>query len=377
MGRSPTGSIDKVGKYSYRLRRYIDGKRVTIKVITAKNKSEARKILNKYLSKNLKDIERGDITLKQCSNNFMESKKIELGISTYDDYLTMLNNHIIPYFKEKKLNQIYSGDITKFRGHLAQKKGKSGCLSNRTINKVLIFLHGILQDAVDDDRLLKNPVKLKKHKLDSESKNDFFTIEEMNLFLSNVNHEYVPFFLAAWHTAMRLGELIGLKWEDINWGKRTIRIKRSIYQKKGHIEKSPKTKSGDRIIYMTSTCQLMLHAHKSKSKVHSIKGYVFERHGNPYRKDGIVRSQVRQARRKSGLRDTLTFNSIRHGLITLMRGKFPDHIVKRWVGHSTNRYDVTDIYTHTTDEEMKHYADLLEELLNSKSTLETLKYAVQ
>ena len=98
MGRSPTGSIDKVGKYSYRLRRYIDGKRITIKVIKAKNKSEARKILNKYLSKNLKDIERGDITLKQYSNNHMESKKIELGIATYDDYLTMLNNHIIPYF---------------------------------------------------------------------------------------------------------------------------------------------------------------------------------------------------------------------------------------------------------------------------------------
>jgi integrase len=377
MGRSPIGSIDKVGKNSYRLRRYIDGKRITIKVITARNKSEARNILNKYLSKNLNDIERGNITLKQFSKNFMESKKIELGISTYDDYLNMVTKHIIPYFNERKLNQIYSGDITKFRGYLAQKKGKSGCLSNRTINKVLIFLHGIFQDAVDDDRILKNPVKLKKHKLDTESKNDFFTIEEMNLFLSKVTHEYVPFFFVAWHTAMRLGELVGLKWEDIDWGKRTIRIKRSIYQRKGHVEKSPKTKSGNRTVYLTPTCQLILHAHKAKSKVHSIKGYVFERNGNPFRKDGIVRSQMRQARRKAGLRDTLTFNSIRHGLITLMRGKFPDHIVKKWVGHSTNRYNVTDIYTHTTDEEIKQYADMLDELLNSKSNLETLKYAVQ
>ncbi|KPJ80225.1 MAG: hypothetical protein AMS17_20810 [Spirochaetes bacterium DG_61] len=348
MPRSKTGSIQNVGKNRYRLR-WTDsnGKRCS-KYIVSRNITEAKDFLNKILSHQDEYLSRGNIRFNQFVENFIESKKIELGISTYDDYKRMLNKHIIPYFNERKLYNIHTGDITKFRTYLSKKRGKNGCLSNRTINKILIFLHGIFQDAVDDDRLPKNPVKLKKHKLDSDSQNDFFTLEEMNLFLSNLIPEYKPFFIVALHTGMRLGELIGLKWEDIDWENRIIRIKRSIYQGKGHVETPPKTKSGDRIIYMTPTCHLVLKCHKSKSKVLSIKGYVFERNGNPFRKDGIVRSQMRQSRRKSGLRDTLTFHSIRHGLISLMRGKFPDHIVKKWVGHSIGKYYATDIYTYNT-----------------------------
>ena len=191
IARPKTGSVQHLGKSKYRIRwTDNDGKRHS-KYLQKRNVTEAREYLKKIMSQREDYFSRGDITLKQFSNNFMKLKKIELGISTYDDYFTMLNNHIIPYFNERKLNKIYSVHIVEFRSQLAKKKGKSGCLSNRTINKVLIFLHGIFQDAVDDDRILKNPVKLKKHKLDSESKNDFFTIEEMNLFLSNVIHEYV------------------------------------------------------------------------------------------------------------------------------------------------------------------------------------------
>ena len=71
------------------------------------------------------------------------------------------------------------------------------------------------------------------------------------------------------------------------------------------------------------------------------------------------------------MRKTLTIHSVRHGLITLMRMQFPEFVVKRMVGHSLGN-DVTEIYTHVTDEDMQGYAVRLGELLESHQSTENI-----
>lgn len=371
MVRRKTGTILKRGQRFY-IYYTINGKRHA-KVTDALNKTEAQQILNKYLPKEIDYSQRGNIKFKDYSESWLERRKISLKPSVFDRYQLNLIKHILPFFGELKLNNIYAGNVQDFVLHLSKKTGRGDKpLSPKTVNNILLVLNQIMIDAVDDKRIETNPVIYRKHKRRyNYPEKDHFSVEEMNLFLQNVNPNYLTFFLMAWHTGLRLGELIGLKWEDIDWSKKAITVRRSIYQKgKQNIVTQPKTKSGNRTIFMTPILNEAMKNYKEKKKVETIEGYVFEKDGKPFNKDGIVRSQFRQALRKAGLRKTLTPHSIRHGLITVMRANFPEHIVKRMAGHSLGN-NVTEVYTHVTDAEMQRYAVELEKLLlqNNKRAL--------
>ncbi len=120
-----------------------------------------------------------------------------------------------------------------------------------------------------------------------------------------------------------------------------------------------------------------LNKYKTEKKVQSIDDYIFEKDCEPYNKDGIVRSQFKQALRKSGLRKTLTPHSIRHGLNTILRKQFPDWIVKRIMGHSRGYNDISDVYSHLKDSELREYAVKLGKLLSKESDIENSQYGLK
>lgn len=368
MGKRKTGSILKRGKVWW-IYYTINGKRHS-KATSARTKTEAQQILNRHLPREIDFDKRGNILVKEFSTEWLEKRKVYLKPSVYDSYVPIVNKHIIPHFGTRKLNAIYAGDIELFVLDLSKKKGKGEKpISPKTINNIVILLHRIFDDAVDDRRIEINPVLLKKHKLRYDApEKDHFSIDEINLFLENVNPGYIPFFITAWHTGLRLGELVGLKWADIDWNKKALIVQRSIYQPgKEDVITSPKSKAGKRTIFMTPQLWDTLQKYKTEKKVQSINDYIFEKDGDPYNKDGIVRSQFKQALRKSGLRKTLTPHSMRHGLNTILRKNFPDWIVKRIMGHSHGNGDISDIYSHLTDQELKDYAVKLGELLSRKN----------
>jgi integrase len=369
MSRPKTGSVFLRGKKWY-IRYTVKGKR-SQKVTDARNKTEAQQILNRHLPKEFDYAERGKIKLGDYAKKWLERRRINLKPSVYDRYELILTKHILPYFGDYRVDDIYAGDVQDFVLHLSKKKGRNyKPLSPKTVNNILLVLNKIMSDAEDDRRIEQNPVIFKKNKLQYDPpEKDHFTISEMNHFLNLVPLEYKPFFITAWHTGLRLGELVGLKWEDIDWNKRSIKVRRSIYQiGKQNIETTPKTKSGKREIFMTPYLYKTLMKYKSQKKAQSIEGYVFERNEKPYNKDGIVRSQFRLALRKAGLRKSLTPHSIRHGMISVMRSHFPEHIVKRMVGHSIGN-SVTEVYTHVTNEEMQKYALQLERILLTENNI--------
>ena len=79
--------------------------------------------------------------------------------------------------------------------------------------------------------------------------------------------EYRPFFVTAWHTGLRIGELVGLKWSDVDWNKKAITIRRSIYQTvKKDIVTIPKARAGKRTIFMTSELEETLNKYRKRKK---------------------------------------------------------------------------------------------------------------
>jgi len=311
MSHPKTGSVFQRGKRWY-IRYTIRGQRHQ-KVTEARNKTEAQETLNKYLPKEYDYTERGKIKFSEYAEKLLERQKITLKPSVYDWYSLILHKHIIPYFNSSRISDIYSGDVQDFVLTLSEKKGRNGKpLSPKTVNNILLVLNKIMSDAEDDCRIESDPVIYRKHRLPyNPPEKDYFKIEEMNALLENMNPEYKPFLITAWHTGLRLGELIGLKWKDVGWSKKAITVRRSIYQAGNkNIVTSPKTKSGFRTIFMTPYLYETLKSYWETKKVQAIDGYILERDGKPYNKDGIIRSQFRKALRGAGLRKTLTPHSI-------------------------------------------------------------------
>jgi len=376
MPRENRGTVTEIIRgRKYRVRWWSGGRRYSRTLHC--NLTEAKEYLRKQHERDSDVIERGNIPLSEYAKILLEFKKARLKASSYDDVSQIVRNHIVPYFEGVKLNHIYTSDVDNFLLHLQKKSSKRNMsLSNHTINKVLYVLNNLFEYAIDDRRIEKNPINLRRHKLKEEQKEiDHFSLEEMNCFLCHVHQLYRAFFILLWHTGMRIGEAIALKWIDINWQEGTITIQRQMYQKTGlDVVDIPKTQNGIRKIFMTPYLMSVLKEYKDSLSSYWLDGFIFERNGKAYRKTGIVRSQFKQAIRSAGLRDTLRPHSIRHSLISIMRMYFPDFVVQTFVGHSTKgSFNVTDRYTHLSDDALQGYAFRLNEILTQKDSAELRK----
>lgn len=182
-------------------------------------------------------------TVNEYSKVSFENHKHNRKYTTSIDYSNMYNKHIAPYFGEKKLDCIKPSDINRWKNKLYDD---GNGLSSKRVNEIKKVFGTILQDALEDEIILSNPVRkskpLPKH---VRKEKDPFSLNEVKLILENSEGQDHNMFAVLFFTGMRTGEMIGLKWDDIDFERNTITIDRTIGR--GIISK-PKTTSSIRTI---------------------------------------------------------------------------------------------------------------------------------
>lgn len=181
-------------------------------------------------------------TVDEYAKISFENHKHERKASTKQAYIYIYNCHIKPHFGNKKLDEIKASDINIWKNSLyAENK-----ISTRRVNDVKKVLGTIFEDAVKDEIIVSNPVsKSRPLPVHQEKEIIPFSLEEIQKLLQNAQGQDRNLIATLFMTGVRTGELIGLKWSDINFNKKEIKINRTIGR---GIEGTPKTVSSYRTI---------------------------------------------------------------------------------------------------------------------------------
>ena len=283
------------------------------------------KLKNDEIFKNTQQVP----TVNEFIIKSLELHKNRRNTSTQNDYIGIYHNHIKEYLGNKKLNDIKPSHIELWQNYLS-KKG----VSNSRIQTVRTVLYTMYNDAIKDEIIDKNPLSVVKSPIKDDIVINPFTLEEIQLILSHSKGQFKNFYATAFFTGLRSGELIGLRWDDIDFTNLEINVNRRI--KMGEIAK-PKTKSSIRTIDILDT--LLPYLKEQFQLTGHLNSYIFLNKDNENYYD-IKR--IRDTHWKKDLKSVgLTYRPIyhtRHSFTTLMLSNNEDIL---WVSNMLGHKDST------------------------------------
>ncbi len=181
-------------------------------------------------------------TFREYAKNWLAENAPPNGLapSTYSDYVSTLNAHLYPAIGDLPLSEISEGMLKSFRQRLAG-------LSPKRINNIFVPLKTIFKQARRRSEIVLDPTEFISPLKVGRSDIHPFSIEEINKILGALSGMWQAFFAVAFFTGMRTGELIALRWSDVDLPGGVIRVRKSITR---GVEGLPKTERSQRDISM-------------------------------------------------------------------------------------------------------------------------------
>jgi integrase len=300
---------------------------------------------------------------------WLDGRKNNLRIKTWDRYRQLITGHISPALGKTKLAALRPDDLKRFYN----QKIETG-LSPRTVRQMHAILHVALDQALKWGYVARNVVDA----VDAPKFERFewtrLDLDGVRLLLNAAND--VP-LSSLWATAAysgcRQGELLGLRWQDVNLDAGTLSVVQTLVKIEDGkpILGEPKTKNSRRTIKMSRVAVDILRAHRQRQLEQRLLlgpdytdyGLVFtDAIGRPLPARNAVRA-FKAALRHVGLPETIRFHDLRHAHATLMfaQNVHPKAVSAR-LGHSTIAITM-DLYTHDLPSLDADAADRLEQAI--------------
>lgn len=291
------------------------------------------------------------ITFKEFSQKYLSTyASTSLRPPSYNRYQDIINRILIPHFGDKKLSEIRPEDVEAFRSHRLKE------VSPSTVNREFTRLRSIFYKAVEWGYLRHYPFKTVKEYKEPPGKVRFITPEEYerllrasdpNSLLNNPNNWgrtfsklltafLRPIIITAFHTGMRMGEILNLKWKDIDFKNRIISVEM--------------TKNNER---RTIPINKTLYDVLKSLPIHLGTEKLF-----PNLTTQQLSSAFRRACKRAGIKD-FRFHDLRHSFASyLTMGQQNLRTVQTLLGHKDLR--MTMRYSHLSDQTLKEAVTLLD-----------------
>ena len=329
-----------------------------------------RKVAEAALAKRLNELSEGRYvaptfeTVESHARHWLENiASAERSPLTVERYTSIIKAHIIPRLGSIPLQALDGKAIDGFYAH-CRKQGRrdGGGLASGTLQNVHRLLAQLLRSAVKAKKLAQPKPKRKKIEVLDEA--------ELATLLANIKGHwlYMPTLLAA-YTGMRRGEVLGLRWRDIDFDKGTLRVAQTIELIGGKVSvTTPKTDRSYRTINLPASLLPELIQHRREQAALRLKlglgkpDLVFTSLEGKAIHPVVFCNSFAVKTRAAGLKTK--FHALRHLHITyLLKSGVPVHVVSARAGHS--RASITlDAYSHLLGDEDALAAKQADEILS-------------
>lgn len=300
-----TGSLQqKNGKY-YAVINLTDqnGKRKQKWIPTGLEVKGNKRKAEQFLRDKLKEYEDKEnvipteILFSEYVLRWLDRKRASIDEVTYQGYKTIVHAHIVPYFKAKaiKLTDLSRNDIQCYIDEKSQngrRDGKGG-LSAKSVKSHIVIIKQVLKEAVKSGYLLTNPSEFVALPRIQHFEASFYTASQIAELLHCIKADPLyPLIYLTIVYGLRRSEVLGLKWDSINFETRTLTIKHTVVQFSEVVEKdSTKTASSHRTYPITDeVMQILLNMKNAEAQNVTLFGkeyvkndYIFKwDNGTPY-----------------------------------------------------------------------------------------------
>ena len=274
-----------------------------------------------------------------------------LRATTAAGYENSIYKHIIPAIGHLLLNNITADDLQKFYadlksgGRLIRGEIYWKGLSDRSVRACGICCKSALEQAVEDGLLRRNPADGCKLPPKKAREMQTLTQDEMRRLLLQAKADgFFELFLVDLFTGLRRGELLGLKWDDMDFETGELHIRRQVHPTNG--ESVPKTKAGIRTIVLPSSLLEILKAYQPTTN----SRWVFPSPCNPDvpRNPSACRKMFSKILERAGCKH-IPFHAIRHTFAELcLEGGMDIKTLSATLGHESVS-TALNVYTHVND----------------------------
>lgn len=383
----------KDGRYCYN---WINsrGERRTIYASTLLELRQKEKVLIAELEDGLEPGVADRITVNQLWNKYIKQKH-DLKPTTKTNYIYTYDHFVRDSFGNMKLSKVKYSQVKKFYYDLIINDG----IAVATIDNIHTLLHPLFQMAVRDDLIRVNPsdgvmCEIKKANADWKGIRIALTIPEqrslVNFVDENVDFEgWYPIIVTLLGTGMRIGECIGLRWEDVDFKNRSISVNHNLIYRPMEDRKTrfmittPKTRAGNRTIpLLQDVYDALLREYQvqkctgfNTSEVDGYSGFIFTNANGTVFEPGAVNKAIKRIiaeynnleseQAKAEERDSIMLpdfscHHLRHTFCTrLCENEANIKVIQSIMGHADIQTTL-DIYADCTAEKKQEVLQSLE-----------------
>ncbi|MCI8635305.1 MAG: tyrosine-type recombinase/integrase [Eubacterium sp.] len=323
-----------------------------------------------YINEHSNIEESNDFIVDVWFDYWIGIKKKTVRPNTVRNYTERYNMNIKGVIGKKLLTDVKPIHCQKIFSDMADAEYRTS-----TIYQTRITLYNMLEFAKENDIIRSNPCKksVKSNMGKPSEKKEALTVDIQKVFLAGAEEQsYENQFRFVLQTGLRTGELIGLRWEDIDFENRTLKIQRSMEYRYSVGEwriGEPKSKSSYRTIPLTDEAIRILKAQKEKNK--KIKEEIPSewqeqvflcRKGTPV-KNSTYDTALFKICDKKGI-NRFSMHVLRHTFATrCIEGGMKPKTLQKIMGHS-NIGITMNLYVHVTEDEKQREIDLVANTLN-------------
>ncbi len=280
--------------------------------------------------------------------------------STWDSYRRNLENHVLPALGSTPLQQLSTGHLNSlYRGLMTQgrRNGGGGGLSAKTVRNIHGTVSKVLADAADQGLVSRNiaaasrPPKPRKT---SAKQIRFWTPPELAQFLVFVGDDRL---YALWHlaamTGMRRGELLGLRWADVDFTRKRLAVRQTLISVAYEITVTTPKSHNERVIDLDpETVEVLRRHRKMRTEEHAAIGMklieselVFGKADGTTIHPDVISQTFDKLVARSGVR-RIRLHDLRHTHATIgLRAEVPVKVMSERLGHSTPAFTLQQ-YAH-------------------------------